>query len=133
MGASVMSGFDEHGFCKPGTIGNGEHIGDPLTAEQIRELPDGAEIVVTWFGGNGPAPYRVLVDFAGIRRIENLYPDELIADWHTRPFNRITLGWDDETRAWHESKVPMPAHIQAEWARLRGSLEAVKQTTAAHQ
>ena len=120
-----MSGFDEHGFCKPGTIGRGRHLGEPLTADQIRELPDGAEIVVTWCGGNGPWPARVLVDFTGTRRAEGLYSDELITDWHIRPLNRITLGWDDETRQWHESKIPMPAHIQAEWARLRGSGEPV--------
>jgi hypothetical protein len=120
-----VSGFDEQGFCKPGTIGRGVHLGEPLTAGQIRELPDGAEIVITWFGGNGPWPARVLVDFCGVRRIENLYADELIAAWHARPFNRVTVGWDEQARAWHESNVPVPEHIRAEWARLRGSRQPV--------
>ncbi len=30
-----------------------------LTAEQIDALPDGAEVVVTWSGGNGPHRYTV--------------------------------------------------------------------------
>jgi len=110
-----MSGFDENGFCKPGRSGRAAHLGDPLTAEQIGGLPDGTEVVITWCGGNGPHPYRVLVDSAGGRRAESLYADVI------GPLNRVTIGWDHETRAWHESKVPMPAHVQAEWARLRGT------------
>lgn len=122
-----MSGFDENGFHKPGSIGRGHHLGEPLTAEQIRELPDGAEIVVTWCGGNGPWPARVLVDFEGQRRAEGLYSDLLLqydAPWEGRlqkmPLHRVTLGWDEETRAWAESKVPEPEHIRQHWARLRG-------------
>jgi hypothetical protein len=109
------SGFDENGFHKPGKIGRGRHVGDPLTAEQIRDLPDGAEVVVTWCGGNGPWPYRVLVDVTGERCVENLYPDSLL------PLHRVTLGWDDETRAYQESRRPEPEHIRQEWARLRGA------------
>lgn len=122
-----MGGFDENGYRKPGMTGRGVHLGDPLTAQQIRELPDGAEVVITWSGGNGPAPYRILADSAGVRRVENLYPDELLPYDHPergelqfRPLHRVTLGWDDATRAWHESKVPEPEHVKAEWARLRG-------------
>ena len=121
-----MSGFDENGFHKPGTIGRGHHLGEPLTAEQIRELPDGAEVVVTWCGGNGPSPYRVLVDSEGQRRVENLYPDLLLeydgvgGKLMVRPFHRVTLGWDEETRTWAESRIPPPQHIRDQWARLRG-------------
>lgn len=120
-----MSGFDEQGFHKAGTIGCGRHHGEPLTAQQIRELPDGAEIVVTWSGGNGPWPYRVLVDVAGSLRVENLYPDELLpydsgSHRQAKPLCRVTTGWDEETRSWHDRKVAEPAHIRAEWARLRG-------------
>lgn len=126
-----MSGFDEHGFCKPGTIGCGTHVGEPLTAAQIRELPDNAEIVVTWFGGNGPWPYRVLVDSSGRRLIANLYTDELIADWHERPFNRVTLGGDDQSRQWHESKIPEPGHIKAEWGAAQRMNESATPTLTA--
>ena len=121
-----MSGFDENGFHKPGTIGRGHHLGEPLTAEQIRELPDEAEIVVTWCGGNGPNPYRVLVDSEGQRRVENLDPDQLLEydgvgdNLMVRPFHRVTLGWDEETRAWADARVPPPQHIRDKWARLRG-------------
>lgn len=122
-----MSGFDENGYHKPGTTSSYHHLGDPLTAAQIRELPDGAEITVTWCGGNGPWPYRVLVDFEGQRRVENLYPDPLLeydAPWDGKlqkmPLHRVTAGWDEEARAWAESRRPVPEHIRAEWARLRG-------------
>lgn len=109
-----MSGFDEDGFRKPGTFGRAHHVGDPLRPERIAELPDGAEVVITWFGGNGPHPYRVLVDFGGERRVETCYADKI------GPLNRVTLGWDDDARAWYESKICEPPHIRAEWARLRG-------------
>jgi hypothetical protein len=115
-----MSGFDDNGFYKPGTIGRGTHLGDPLTAEQIRNLSDATEIVVTWCGGNGPWPYRVLVDFSGDRRAEVLDTPLLIEDWHAKPLNRITIGWDDQTRTWANGKIREPQHIRDEWTRLRG-------------
>ena len=122
-----MSGFDKDGFHKPGTNGRGHHVGEPLTAERIRELPDGAEVVVTWCGGNGPWPYRVLVDFEGQRRVENLYPDPLLqydfperGELMSRPLHRVTLGWDEETRAYQESRRPEVQHVRDEWTRLRG-------------
>jgi hypothetical protein len=121
------SGFDENGYCKPGTYGRSHHLGDPLTAEQIRELPDGAEVVITWCGGNGPHPYRVLLDSEGQRRVESLYPDLLLeydgippARLQKKPLHRVTLGWDEATREWAESHVPEPEHIRESWARLRG-------------
>ena len=42
-----VSGFDENGSRKPGTFGRASHLGDPLTAEEIRQLPDGAEVTIT--------------------------------------------------------------------------------------
>jgi hypothetical protein len=126
-----VSGFDENGYHKPGTIGRGVHLGDPLTAQQIRELPDGAEIVITWDGGNGPWPARILVDSEGQRRAEGLYCDRLLdfdapyrGELQRKPFHRVTLGWDDATRAWdteHGARARMPDHIKAKWAQLRGT------------
>lgn len=112
-----------HGCALPGSIGRANHVGDPLTVQQIRELPDGAEVVITWDGGNGPAPYRIFVDKYGERRVETCYADAILKPWlgeQTIPFHLVTLGWDDQSRAWHDSKVPEPAHIQEKWRRLRG-------------
>jgi len=116
-----MSGFDENGFHKPGTIGIAAHRGEPLTAQQIRELPDGAEIVITWDGGNGPWPERVLVDSAGERRTESLYCDLLLPFGldQRRPLHRVTLGWTDDERQWHDGRYQSPRERE-EWARLRG-------------
>lgn len=118
--------FDpEWGCWTPGTNGRATHLGDPLTCQQIRELPDGAEVVITWSGGNGPWPYRVLVDRDDVRRVESLYADPILSlgylpEQQTLPMNRVTLGWDDTSRAWHESKVPPPTHIRMKWQRMRG-------------
>ena len=110
------------GCEEPGTTGRAVHRGDPLTVDQIRELPDRAEVVITWSGGNGPWPYRILVDAARERRVENLYPDPILK-WEDQrvPLHRVTLGWGDTERAWDASKVPEPAHIREEWRRLRGA------------
>ena len=122
-----MSGFDKNGYTKPGTYGRSHHLGEPLTAGQIRELPDGAEVVITWCGGNGPHPYRILVDAEGVRRVESLYPDLLLeydhperGDLMRMPLHRVTLGWDAATREWAEDGRPEPEHIRERWAQLRG-------------
>lgn len=109
-----------NGVQTPGTIGRGHHLGEPLTCDQIRALPDRAEIVVTWDGGNGPWPERVLVDRQGTRRVEGLYCDQIIHGWSVVPLHRVTLGWDEPTRAWARARVPEPEHIQRRWAQLRG-------------
>lgn len=113
----------QHGCNTEGTTGRARHLGDPLTVDQIRELPDGAEIVVTWDGGNGPHPYRVLVDAWGVRLVESLYCDPLLKDYlgpdQRIPFHRVTLGWDDETRAWAGERPPYPEHIQDRMTWLR--------------
>lgn len=34
-------------------------LSDALTQEQVDALPEGAEVVVTWSGGNGPHRYTI--------------------------------------------------------------------------
>lgn len=117
----------EHGCNTPGTRGRANHLGDPLNVQQIRELPDGAEVVITWDGGNGPHPYRILVDQCGDRRVETCYADEILKPYlgeQAIPFHRVTLGWDDATRAWQAGKVPEPEHILEKWRQLRGQVAA---------
>jgi len=109
------SGFAPDGHAWVGRTGRAIHHGPPLTAKQVADLADGTEIVITWFGGNGPHPYRVLVDTTGQRRVEGLYCDP-IPNFHG---DRITLGWDDQTRAWATSRPSEPAHIRTRWAELR--------------
>ena len=111
----------ESGCATPGTDGAATHLGDPLTVDEIRALPDGSEVVITWCGGNGPNPYRILVDQWGGRRVDTCYADLILkyADQEI-PFHRVTLGWDDETRVWAEGKLPEPEHILAHWRWLRG-------------
>lgn len=93
-----------------------------MTVEQIRVLPDGAEIVVTWDGGNGPHPYRVLVDEWGVRRIEGVYCDQILpATVGRNPIHRVTAGWDEATRAWDAQRLPLPEHLQEKVRRLRGA------------
>lgn len=33
--------------------------GDPLTAEEVAELPAGTPVIIVWSGGNGPHRYTV--------------------------------------------------------------------------
>lgn len=112
----------EHGCNAGGTNGMANHHGEPLTVAEIRELPDGAEIVITWSGGNGPWPERVLVDRHGVRRTESLHCDPLLQPYDDQeiPLHRITLGWDDASRAWADGRIPEPVHIQEKWRWLRG-------------
>jgi hypothetical protein len=112
--------LDEHGCTPPGTIGRSVHHGDPLTVEQIRALPDGAEVVITWDGGNGPWPYRILVDFAGERRVESVYADALLKwDDQRVPFHRVTPGWGEGDAEWDAARYISPRECE-ELARLRG-------------
>lgn len=60
MALPETSGFDDFGAL-PGKNGRASHTGPPLTVEEIKALPEGTEVVVTWSGGNGPWPYRVMV------------------------------------------------------------------------
>lgn len=119
----MMSWDRDHGCTTAGNIGRANHLGAPLTVQQIRELPDHAEVVITWDGGNGPHPYRILVDNAGARRVESLHGDEILKPHlgqQAVPFHRVTVGWDEATRAWHDGKVPAPEHIRETWRQMRG-------------
>jgi hypothetical protein len=121
-----VSGFDDQGFCKPGTAGRGRHVGEPLTGSQIAALPDGAEVVITWFGGNGPAPYRILVDAWGERRVETCYADPILRGGvrpGDLPWPRVTRGWDEDTRRWAEERTPDPEHIRRQWRRMRAGTQ----------
>jgi hypothetical protein len=105
-----------------------QHLGPDLTAEQVQALPDGAEIMITWggaYGGNGPWPRRVLVDKWGWRLGEGLYCDPLLSVIGDERWlvHRITAGWPDHARAWHESRIPEPPHIVEQWRQLRGEAE----------
>lgn len=111
------SGFAPDGYAWPGKGGYATHLGPPLTPAETAQLPDGAEVVITWFGGNGPAPYRVLVDRDGVRRTEGMYCDRIPAF----SGDRITVGWDESTRVWAEGAPPEPDHIRRRWAQLRGT------------
>lgn len=115
-------GWDEqHGCCGPGSQSKFPHLGDPLTAAQIRALADGTEVMITWSGGNGPHPYRILVCKWGIVRVETGYADSILTfQDQVKPMNRVTLGWSPEARSWMQERVPEPPHIHAKWARMRG-------------
>jgi hypothetical protein len=47
---------------------------EPLTAEEVDQLPDGTSIIVTWSGGNGPHRYVLHVDRWG-RRYAAVVPE----------------------------------------------------------
>jgi hypothetical protein len=53
------------------------HTVEPLTQEEVDELPEGAEVVITWSGGNGPWRYTIAVDRNGCRMAKeaNAYID----------------------------------------------------------
>jgi hypothetical protein len=40
---------------------------EPLSAEDVERLPEGARVVVIWSGGNGPHEYVIAVDRYGRR------------------------------------------------------------------
>ncbi|MER7002224.1 hypothetical protein ABT297_04135 [Dactylosporangium sp. NPDC000555] len=99
-----------------------EHLGDRLTAAEIQALPDGAEIMVTWSGGNGPWPYRVLVDRWGGRNVETIYCDPLTMTLAGERYahHHVTAGWSDVARTWHDAKPPVAEHIVEKWRKERG-------------
>lgn len=96
----------EHGCNEPGTIGRATHIGDPLTVDQITQLPDQAEVVITWSGGNGPWPYRITVDAEGARCADTTDRAPLLTFGPEQrvPLHRVTNRWDDQARQWYEAK-----------------------------
>jgi hypothetical protein len=83
----------EHDCVAPGRNGLATHVGCPLTVAEIGALEDGAEVVVTWSGGNGPHAYRVRVDDRGERFAGAVKDDNpLVTFWPTQlhPLNRVT-------------------------------------------
>lgn len=71
--------------------------GDPLSPEEVAELPNGAPVTVIWFGGNGPHPYIISVDRYGVRRVrlsEKKVPRD--EEWveHLQPRDRVWLRAD---------------------------------------
>lgn len=66
---------------------------DPLTREQVEELPQGTAIEVIWSGGNGPHRYTVHVDeneqryaATGNPRMDTYNPLDFVGQepYHTR-------------------------------------------------
>jgi hypothetical protein len=94
----------EHGCNTPGSNGIATHLGEPLTVDQISQLADGTEVVVTWSGGNGPWPYLITVDEHGRRYTDAANTTSLlIPDPEQRvPLHRVTLGWDEQARQWRQ-------------------------------
>ena len=105
-----MSGFAEDGYAKPGKIGSEEHVGDPLTIIQLGCLQPDTEVVVTWFGGNGPHRYRVVNDERAGLALDLLegsvphdphWPTPLKGlggeFWHKAGLNRVTLATTTNT------------------------------------
>ena len=85
------------GAWTPGTIGTAEHVGDPLTVEQINALEPGTRIVVTWSGGNGPWEGTVVLDphFGVCYTNDRAAGPHPLLNWpdsQTRPLNRVTLA-----------------------------------------
>jgi hypothetical protein len=37
-----------------------DELGDPLTEQEVEQLPQGTEIVIVWSGGNGPHRGRIV-------------------------------------------------------------------------
>lgn len=91
-----MSIEREHGCWSAGTIGSAEHVGTPLTVDQIKALEPGTRIVVTWRGGNGPWEGHVEHDeyLGPVYVSERTVVGPLLAwpDEQTRPLNRVTLA-----------------------------------------
>lgn len=91
-----MSWDDKHGCEGAGWNGSAEHLGDPLTVEQIKTLKPGTRIVVTWTGGNGPWEGTVALDpYYGVcHKTERGVLNALLSwpDTQTRPLNRVTLA-----------------------------------------
>jgi hypothetical protein len=72
------------------------HHGEPLTVQQIEALQEGQEVVVTWSGGNGPHPYRVIL-VNGRPCVDNIYQDRLLRwDGQLRPVHHVTLATTDK-------------------------------------
>lgn len=86
-------GLERGGYWSEGTVGEAVHEGEPLTVEEIKALPEGAEVVVTWSGGNGPHRYRVAYEMGwpGVMAPGDLSVSLLLSSWEQRiPLHRVT-------------------------------------------
>ena len=104
-----MAWDTEHGCERPGRIGSAEHVGEPLTVDQIKALEAGTRIVVTWAGGNGPHEYGVIIA-TGTVCVDSPHRDPLL-NWpdplrsadgkrmipaQKQPLNRVTLASSEQ-------------------------------------
>lgn len=92
-----MSNWDDkHGCEGPGVNGTAQHLGDPLTVEEIKALEPGTRIVVTWSGGNGPHEGVVVHDeYEGVSYESEREARHPLLRWphsQKRPLNRVTLA-----------------------------------------
>ena len=62
---------------------------EPLTQEQVDELPEGAEVEITWSGGNGPHRYLIAIDVNGTRCVDTVYCDPIDFVGPDRPFTVV--------------------------------------------
>lgn len=84
------------------------HKGPLLTQSEVDALPDGARVVVTWCGGNGPHEYT-------LRHHENLGPCALTKWQDEDPAERYRYLYDGKLRPvgserWHNRVSLAPAN-----------------------
>lgn len=72
---------------------------EPLSPEQVQDLPEGQPITVIWSGGNGPCHYLIAVDRKG-RRYASMESD--FANERLRYYNPLTFVGVEKprTRVW---------------------------------
>lgn len=74
---------------------------EPLSAEEVERLPEGARVVVIWSGGNGPHEYVIAVDERGERYTVSVqYADD--PNHRMRWYNPLTFVGVERyhTRVW---------------------------------
>ena len=54
----------------------GVKVGDYLTGEEVRQLPEGVFVEVVWSGGNGPHRYRLIREGERVC-VDTIYRDAL--------------------------------------------------------
>jgi hypothetical protein len=93
-----MRPLEEGGWWSPGTIGPETHEGTPLSVDEIKALPEGTEVIITWSGGNGPHRYRMVRDQWGTLCTETMHA---FAGERPTPF----FKWDDQHIPLHRVTV----------------------------
>jgi hypothetical protein len=81
-----------------GTVDGGE----PLTQDQVNELPDGTEVVVIWSGGNGPHNY-----FARHLVVQDTHEMYVVSKWSHAVVGFLTYVGNEpyHTRVWLADQV----------------------------